>query len=67
MASKTTHSRPPEHAASIHIGVMTTNSEAAIWTRFIQPERDDLSARLAASERDVRILPSPPSIVVDSV
>jgi len=49
MASKTTHSRQPEHPASIDVGVMTPNSEAAIWTRLMQPERDDLSADAARS------------------
>jgi hypothetical protein len=49
MASKTTHRRRPERLASIPIGMMTPNSEAAIWTRLIQPERDDLSAEAARS------------------
>src|SRR5947209_1641772 len=49
MASKTAHTHRPEHPASIHVGIMTPNSEAAIWTRLIQPERDDLSADAARS------------------
>jgi len=33
----------------MHVGVMTANSEAAIWTRLIQPEGDVLTRDAAQS------------------
>jgi hypothetical protein len=35
--------------SAVHVGVMTVNSEAAIWTRLIRPEQDDLSSDAARS------------------
>ena len=47
--TKIHHQRQESAPTSMHVGVMTANSEAAIWTRLVQPERDDLSADAARS------------------
>src|SRR5690349_15591344 len=47
--TKTHHNRQKSAPPSMHVGVMPANSEAAIWTRLIQPEREDLSPDAARS------------------
>src|SRR4051794_23947750 len=43
MASKSTTYRGPDAASSLHVGVRMSASEAAIWGRLFEPDRDDLS------------------------
>src|SRR4051794_3843219 len=47
--SKLDHKQQETPPASLHVGMMTVNGEAAIWPRLIQPERDDLSEAAARS------------------
>jgi hypothetical protein len=49
MASKVSNQHRPQSSTPIHVGVMSTNSDAAIWTRLLQPERADLSEDAARS------------------
>ena len=47
--SKLDHKRQESAPASIHVGVLPASSEAAIWTRLVQPERHTLSPDAARS------------------
>ena len=47
--SKLDHKRQESAPASIHVGVLPANSEAAIWTRLVQPEQHTLSPDAARS------------------
>ena len=47
--TKLHHQRHEASSSAVHVGVMTANSEAAIWTRLIRPEQNDLSSDAARS------------------
>jgi hypothetical protein len=49
MASRTSSKKRPESVASENAGSATDSSQAAIWGRLIQPDRDDLSPDAARS------------------
>jgi hypothetical protein len=39
--------RQDARSSSMHVGVMTPTSQGAIWTRLVQPERNNLPAGAA--------------------